>query len=157
MKVKLNPKQLSRLGQACPPGQILREGYTRKGYTRKDGVRVKSTRVPPACVVDRGAPGKTPEAKKWAKEIPELQGGVRPTLGKKDFIPGWEAKDPASERREAIRKLSTKQGCRTVRRKLMVVHNLNYRQNPPVAAKARADHDWAGEQGWCKLKRKEKK
>jgi hypothetical protein len=156
VKVKMGARELVELGaRRCPPGEILRKGYRREGYRRKDGARVKGGHVPATCIVDRGAPGKTPPARQWAREIPGLR-GLAVALGRaeKGFLPGWAADKSAGERRAAVRRNVAKQGCLTISRKLVVIHNLNFRQNPDVAQKAMSDRIWAVDQDWCRLKTK---
>lgn len=159
----MNVKARIEMGRAgCPAGEVRKAGYYRKGYRRKDGVRVKAGRVPSTCIPRRGAtPAERREAgyEKWSKKIPGLgvlRLGPSPMLGRKEFIPGWEAKDPASERRAALKKDVKREGCLTVSRKLVVVRNLNHRTNPGVANKAMADRGHIVDQDWCKLKKKRK-
>lgn len=149
MKVRMGAEELVELGRKrCPPGKILRKSFS---FIR-DGKRV---RVPSTCVVDRGAPGKTPPAQQWAREIPELRGAaIMPVLGRQDngFLPGWNAADSPEKRMAAVKKNVAKDGCLVVSRKLVVIHNLNFRQNPSVAQKAMSDRDKAVGKDWCKLK-----
>lgn len=142
MRVSMGASELVELGRSrCSPGKIWRAGHDRKvkgGGT----VRVRGT-----CIVDRGAPGKTPSGKRWAKDIP----GLRKKGG---FIPGWNHEDPASKRLAALKRDAMKETCTTTGKKLVVVHNLNFRTNPEVARAAQADHQRLEAQGWCRMKAK---
>lgn len=60
----------------CPPGQILRKGYSRKGHPRRSskgrkGSFVSRSKVPASCVKDRGKPGKT---RKQSRVLPKFSG-----------------------------------------------------------------------------------
>lgn len=116
----------------CKKGEV-----PRRGYRRKDGVRVKGT-----CVPDKGAPGKTPAAKRF---LPEM--GPRP-LG------GWKEKMAASERHSILRKQVERKGCVHVIRDLVALANVTTDRG--TETKMRADAQWLGDQGFCKLKRKER-
>ena len=43
---------------SCPKGEILRAAYVRQPYRRSNGTKVEGAIVPPACITNRGAPGK---------------------------------------------------------------------------------------------------
>lgn len=48
---------------------VTRKAYKRKAYTRKDGIKVGAADVPETTfkIRDRGAKGRTPKVKRWAK------------------------------------------------------------------------------------------
>lgn len=56
--------------------RIRRKSYVRKPYRRKSGIRVKGSRVKSArfTIKDRGAPGRTPRAKRWYSPKGTLRG-----------------------------------------------------------------------------------
>jgi hypothetical protein len=109
-------------------------------------VKGKKIHVPGGCIVDRGAPGKTPPEKRWA---------VFPK-GKKEFLPGWEYDKPAEQRRAAIRADLRREdnNCLKVQRKLLQIRNVNKRTNPEVSRIAEADRKHLVAQPYCKLKGK---
>lgn len=125
MKIKAS---VSGLGRKCPSGKILRSGYT-----TKRGVRVR-----PSCVVDTGAPGKTPPSK---RVLPKPEpGALRP----------WAKDLPLRKRRQAAATVSRRDGCVTAIRKLTLLRNLTADKATERAAKA--DADWLRRQDFCKLK-----
>lgn len=129
MRVQMGAKHLLELGRGgCPKGQVKRVGYT-----RKDGVKVKS-----ACVPDKGAPGKTPAAKRWF-----------PRDGKPL---GWKKDMTASERHGVLRRKTEQDGCRPVIRAL--VARANVTTDRETERKMRADAQWLHDQRFCKLKTK---
>jgi hypothetical protein len=81
--------------KSCPPGQILRKGYTRRRYIRRSRSRsgsrinVSGTTVAPVCVTDIGQPGKGP------KIIPPLTPNLLRQFG-------YSAHAPDSQRHSAI-------------------------------------------------------
>lgn len=131
MKIRLGAKELVELGRTrCKRGEILR-----RGYTKKDGTYVK-----PGCVPDKGAPGKTPAAKRiLPKPVPG-------ELGR------WTKAMPASERHSALRKVVDRRGCAKVIWSLTRLANLT--TDRPTKTKARSDAGWLHDQGFCKLKTK---
>jgi len=54
---------------------IERKAHTRRAYLREDGVRVKSAKVRSSVlkVEDKGAPGRTPKARRWFE--PQVETG----------------------------------------------------------------------------------
>lgn len=129
MKISVKPGQVS-LGKACPTGKILRAGYV-----RKDGVRVK-----PACVPDKGAPGKTPAAKRWAK------------FPKGPYLQDWGKNVSVPKRHMALKALTRREGCLSVSRSLTQLANVT--TDRPTETKARKDRKWLVKQDWCRLKTK---
>ncbi len=125
-------EELIELGRdrKCKPGEILR-----KGYTTKRGVR-----VPPTCVLDVGAKGKTPARKRW------FPAGVT--------LPGWSKDKPASARHAALRKLVDGKPCVTVLRDVNAIANVT--ADRETERKLRADRKWLRDQGFCKLVTKER-
>lgn len=101
----------------------------RKGYYKdvKRGPGYKRGYIPPATfkIEDRGAPGR------GKKVLPKLKKGA---LGG----PGFFDK-PARMRRKVAARLAKKHGEKSVVGRLRAIQVLNKRQNPKVAAKARAD------------------
>lgn len=124
----------------CPRGRIFRKGFTRKAFTRADGTRVDKTRVKGGCIIDRGKPGKGP------KILPTPREGA---LG------GWK-KDMSERGRHAIlKRLTKKDTCATVIRRLVLLRNIS--DDPKTDRVAEADQKWLHKQPFCKLKTKEKK
>lgn len=134
VKVQMGARELVELGRGCGPGQILR-----RGFTRKDGAY-----VPPGCVKDQGAPGRTPASKRI---LPQPKEGT---------LKGWEAKKSAPQRHAALRKAVKAEGCRAVISRLSLERGFTKRTSPSTAAKAKADQAWLRDQGFCKLKSKSK-
>ena len=109
---------------SCPKGKIRKSSYIRKAhprrsYKRSDSTRVKysyvdRTRVPSACVPDKGAPGKTPSHKK-----------VLPSIGKEYSLRryGYSTKKSESKRHEALNKASEKLHPLKVLRRLNLIAN----------------------------------
>lgn len=130
MRVGMGAKELVELGLSCPRGKIMRAGFT-----RKDGVRVG-----PACVPDKGEPGKTPAARRF---LPEL--GPRP-------LKGWKKDQPASERRRRLRTLVREEGCTDGLRTINAIANVT--TDHETERKLRADYRHVRAQKWCRLKTK---
>lgn len=155
-KTKTLRKQENRLKRAgitastvkmkdiCPPGQILRKAYVRKysktirnkGYTVRRGDQVyraypsgEGTVVKAACVKDKGLAGKGPEA-----ITPLRRGELRKY--------GYIYRNPALERKEALRKAVKAYGALGVYRKLDAVAKLAKRTAPKAAKIFRDDRDW---------------
>jgi len=132
LKVQMGARELVELGRGCGPGQIMR-----RGFTRKDGAY-----VPPGCVKDQGAPGRTPASKRI---LPQPKAGA---------LKGWEAKKSAEQRHASLRKAVKAEGCRNVISRLSLERGFTKRTSPSTAAKAKADQAWLRKQGFCKLKTK---
>ncbi len=131
-------EELVELGKArCRPGKIWRKGYTAK----KDGRKVH---VPGTCVIDQGAPGKTPAAK---RVLPA------PTPGALMF---WSHRKPQAERHEILKNLLKRKPCVTVIRDLNLLANFTKATSPATHSTARADMDWIRKQPTCVLKMKRK-
>lgn len=129
-KVSLGASELVELGRKCARGKILRSGFT-----RSDG-----TYVAPACVPDKGAPGKTPAYK---RVLPTPEPG---SLGK------WSKRMPDAARHAELKKTVDRRGCRAVIGSLTLLRNLT--ADRPTKAAAKADAAWVRKQGFCKLKTK---
>lgn len=129
MKIRMGAKQLVELGRKCPAGKILR-----KAFTRRDG-----THVAASCVPDKGAPGKTPAAKRFAKFGP-------------GYLPGWGKDKSEGERHAALRRQTAREGCVTVIRRLTQLRNVT--TDRPTEMRAKADAKWLHGQNFCKLKTK---
>lgn len=120
--------ELLELGRRrCGPGKILRRGYTTR----------RGVRVGPACVPDKGAPGKTP---------PERRILPKPEPGE---YRGWRKDLPASSRRRAVRAIVREEGCAAAIRKLTLLRNLS--ADPATKRTAKADADWVRGQPFCEL------
>ena len=119
---------------ACPTGKIRRKAYKIKSGPAK-GTRVKSV-----CVKDQGKPGKGP------KTMPSPKAGG---------LHGWTKDLPASARRKILKRVSAKKGCKSTLGDLNLLANIT--ADKPTKKKARADHKWLHNQGFCKLKTKKKK
>lgn len=118
-------EELIELGRICRRGEIRRKGYITK----------KGVRVPPVCVKDQGAPGKTSSSKKWFPE------GVE--------VPGWSKDKTAPQRRAALKKLVEKKLCKRVLADMNAIANVT--ADKPTKTKMRADRRWLKQQGACKL------
>lgn len=130
-------RELVELGKKkCPSGKIWRKGYT----ARRRGRKVS---VPGACVIDQGAPGKTPAAKRM---LPT------PTPG---AIAPWSHVQSDEKRRSILLHLLDKKPCATVIRDLNLLANFTKATSPATYAKAREDMAWVRKQPACKLKTKE--
>lgn len=105
---------------SCPPGQIMRSGYTRRNRKR--------TRVPPTCIKDLGAPGKGP--KLWTV-TPGLLGHY-----------GYKLDESAQKRRAALKRSVMNDGYATTIRRLLAVSNWVHRSQPANYKKYRADMEW---------------
>lgn len=140
MRVKMGASDLVELGKKCKSGQILRDGYRRAGYTRSDGTRVAAARVGPSCVPDKGAPGKTPAARKFM-----------PAMGPSP-LKGWHKDQAASTRHSKLRKLSEDLGCGRALKRVNVLANVT--TDKVTENKLRSDYKWLRGQGFCRLKSK---
>lgn len=124
-----------RLGAAktCPRGYIMRKGYTTR----------KGVRVGPHCTPDTGKPGKTPPKERI---LPKPEPGG---LG------GWSKDLPEGGRQEALKRLTGREGCGTVIKRLVLLRNLT--ADAATKRTAQGDEDWLRKQGFCRLKTKAKK
>lgn len=128
----------------CPPGQVLRKAYIRKysntirkrGYTVRRGDQVyraypsgEGTVVKAACIKDKGLEGKGPQV------ITPLRSGE---LRKYGYI----YRNPALERKEALRKAVKAYGVLGVYRKLDAVAKLSKRAAPKASKIFKEDRDW---------------
>jgi hypothetical protein len=96
----------------------------RKAYTRKDGTRVKATTY---LARDRGAPGKTPESKKWYEHDVEMN---------------WHKEMPESTRRSNA--LSAHGGNElAIARALQALSNVTTDAETKRLARADADYFFA--------------
>lgn len=116
----------------CPRGYILRTGYETK----------KGVEVGPACVPDTGKPGKTPAAERI---LPKPEPGA---------LKGWSKDRPAKERRKALEKITKREGCATVIRRLTLLQNIT--TDKPTERLAMEDKEWLRGRGFCELKSKKK-
>jgi hypothetical protein len=132
----------------CPKGYILRKGYTRKfkntvkqlGYTVRRGSRVFTVRpkknsihVGPACIKDRGLPGKGPR---------EGQGSFA-KLRKGELLQfGYSYRLSDSVRRAALKRAVDRYGALGVFRKLDAVAKLSLRTAPDASHIFALDRDW---------------
>jgi hypothetical protein len=128
----------------CPPGMILRKGYTRKYTTavRTSGFTVKkhgkAYRVQPtakdmfvksSCIKNVGKPGKGPK----------LFGPLRKgELAKY----GYSFRASESERHGALKKAITEYGSTGVFRKLNAVAKLTKRASPKASNVFSKDREW---------------
>ena len=132
----------------CPPGTIMRKGYTRKfresitksGFTvRRKGkmytVRPKATavHVPSSCVKDKGAKGKGPQ--------------IFGKLRKGDLIKyGYQYRLSDRLRRKALEKAEVAYGALTLFHKLDAISKLSRRTVPDASKIFSQDRDWVSEQ-----------
>jgi len=130
--------------QDCPPGYILRKGYTRKfsknvksnGFTvRRKGtlytVRPKANEITVAasCIKDRGLPGK------GKNSIGKLRKG--------ELIKyGYQYRLSDANRRKALEKAIKQYGVLSVYRKLDAVAKLSVRTAPDASKIFSKDRNW---------------
>lgn len=117
------------MSNQCPPGKILRKGFSRKAHSRKSYQRknsskvkksfVRRSEVPSTCVPDTGAPGKTPESRKI---LPKL--GTEVSLRKY----GYSTKKSSAQRQKSLKRASAKFGPLKVLRRLNLIRN--YQPDP---------------------------
>lgn len=111
-------------GDACPPGMILRSGYTakRKGTTY---------RVKRACIKDRGAKGRWQTVRRMM--------GIGP-LSRGDLTSlGYSHTKPTAERHAAVDKAVSKYGRAATIRKLNAIAVYSKRTAPTRAATYKRD------------------
>ena len=132
---------------SCPEGYTLRKGYTRKfsksiksnGFTvRRKGTvytvrpKVNTVRVPPACIKNRGLPGK---GVKEGEGIGKLRKG--------ELIKyGYQYRLSDSLRQAALKKAIKRYGALSVYRKLDAVAKLSLRTAPDASGIFVKDRDW---------------
>ena len=122
-------EELIELGRKkCRSGQILRKGFTTR----------KGVKVPPVCVTDTGAKGKTPKSKRWFPESVD--------------IGPWAKRKPAGQRRAILKDLLDGRPCGSVLRDVNAVANVT--ADKETKQKLRADYKWLRAQDVCKLKSK---
>jgi hypothetical protein len=129
--IKLN--SLLKGGKTCPPGKILREGYTatRKKKTLIGRLLKRGTtyRVKPTCIKNKGAPGKGP-----AVIGPLKQGDLTSK--------GYSSKNSASQRHAALAQAVGAYGRLSTLRKLNAIAVLNKNVAPSRAKTFKTDRDW---------------
>lgn len=135
----------------CPPGYILRKGYTRKyrsavaqsGFTvRRKGklytIRPtsRSIHVPASCIKDRGLPGKGPRSGKGFGQ-----------LRKGDLIKyGYQYRLSDALRHRALKKAIQQYGRTSVFHKLDAIAKLSKRTAPNASDIFARDRAWVMEQ-----------
>lgn len=119
---------------SCPKGKIKRKAYQRAAYKRSDGTRVKATKVPAACIKDRGLPGKTKK-----NIIGPLKKDI---LGKYGYEDIDEKSDLSRHRALGKAHRSKKESDLSVYRRLIALSTLNKRTNPKVSKILRNDAKW---------------
>ena len=131
----------------CPKGYIKRRVYTRKfissvkttGFTvRRKGTvytvrpKLNTVRVPPACIKNRGLPGK---GVKEGEGIGKLRKG--------ELIKyGYQYRLSDSLRQAALKKAIKRYGALSVYRKLDAVAKLSLRTAPDASGIFVKDRDW---------------
>jgi hypothetical protein len=134
----------------CPKGYILRRGYTRKfrpsvkatGFTvRRKGTvftvrpKANTVKVPPACIKNRGLPGKGPR-----------EGEGIGKLRKGELIRyGYQYRLSNSLRQAALKKAVKHFGALSVYRKLDAVAKLSIRTAPDASSVFGKDRNWIRE------------
>lgn len=116
---------MSSTTRRCPPGQIQRVAYQKQS----------GTRVPAACITDRGLPGKTPASQR----IPVSREDDLGRFGYQGI-----RKMAAPQRHEALVKAAEAYGALAVYRKLNALMVLNRNTVPTVSDIFRRDRDWLG-------------
>jgi hypothetical protein len=133
--------------EGCPPGHILRRGYTRKfrnevkreGYTVRRGEKLFTVRpkrnaayVSPTCIKDRGLPGRG-----------VAQGeGIGPLKKGALLKYGYSFRLADSVRHKALKKAVENYGALSTYRKLDAVAKLSLRTAPDAAKIFSLDRDW---------------
>jgi len=130
--------------KSCPPGQILRKGYTRRYTTtvREKGFTVRranktyraypksgSTMIKTTCIKDRGLPGKGQPV------FGELKRGE---LRKHGYV----YRKSMQERHEALKKAAKEYGRLNLYHKLDAVYKLSKRTAPEASKVFKEDRDW---------------
>jgi hypothetical protein len=134
----------------CPTGYIMRRGYTRRfrpsvkttGFTvRRKGTvytvrpKANTVRVPPACIKNRGLPGKGPR-----------EGEGIGKLRKGELIKyGYQYRLSDSLRQMALKKAIKRYGALSVYRKLDAVAKLSLRTAPDASEIFVKDRNWVRE------------
>jgi hypothetical protein len=137
----------TRKNSGCPKGYIMRKGYTRRfrpsvkssGFTvRRKGTiytvrpKANSITVPPACIVNRGLPGKGP---KEGEGIGKLRKG--------ELIKyGYQYRLSDSLRHSALKRAIKRYGALSVFRKLDAVSKLSLRTAPDASKIFTLDRNW---------------
>ena len=137
----------TRKNNGCPKGYIMRKGYTRRfrpsvkatGFTVRRKGKVFTVRptantitVPPACIKDRGLPGKGPK-----------EGDGIGKLRKGELIKyGYQYRLSDSLRQAALKKAIKRFGALSVYRKLDAVAKLSLRTAPDASKIFTRDRDW---------------
>lgn len=140
-KEKLLPSIRSLSRRACPPGMIERKEYARKystavvqkGFKTTKGTRhpkkTNLTYVGPACVKDRGLPGKGKQS------IGPLRKGELSKYG-------YSMRESQEDRHKALRKAIEEYGALGVYRKLDAVTKLTERTIPDASKIYEKDRNW---------------
>lgn len=115
-----------------------RKAHTRRAFTRKPDIRVKRstvklTRVPPARIEDRGAPGKWSD--KYGPGIGKLKPGGLTKYG-------YTVRKRMPARHRALRKAVHKHGPLSTFRKLNAVAVYSHRTDKDASQKYTADRNW---------------
>lgn len=122
-------EELIELGRKkCRSGQILRKGFTTR----------KGVKVPPVCVTDTGAKGKTSKGDRWFPE------GVD--------IGNWAKRKSTGQRRAILKDLLDGRPCGSVLQDVKAVANVT--ADKETKRKLRSDYKWLRAQDVCKLKSK---
>jgi hypothetical protein len=137
----------TRKNNGCPKGYILRRSYTRRfrpsvkstGFTvRRKGTvytvhpKANTIRVPAACIVNRGLPGKGP---KEGEGIGKLRKG--------ELIKyGYQYRLSDSLRQSALKKAIKRYGALSVYHKLDAVAKLSLRTAPDASKIFSRDREW---------------
>jgi hypothetical protein len=140
----------TRKNSGCPKGYIMRRGYTRRfrpsvketGFTvRRKGTvftvrpKTNTVKVGPACIKDRGLPGKGPR-----------EGEGIGKLRKGELIKyGYQYRLSDSLRQSALKKAIKRFGALSVYRKLDAVAKLSLRTAPDASKIFTRDRDWVRE------------
>lgn len=150
-KTMRNTKKRGGNTNQCPPGTILRKGYTRRfrsnikehGYTvRRRGTlyRVKPTKneiyIPAACIKDRGLPGKGP-----------VEGEGIGSLRKGKLLKyGYSYRLSDRQRHEALKRAMKAYGASTVYHMLDAVAKYSMRTAPQAHVIFKDDAEWVRSQ-----------
>ena len=119
------------VGGHCPPGMLMRRAYTARRRSRSRS-RSKSYRVRARCVRGSGA-DPSHHVPKRQRVIPKLKDGTLRSQG-------YDTKESATLRHEALRRAVNTYGYRTVMGKVNAVYVLN--RNKPVGKVFEADKAW---------------
>lgn len=105
--------------------RVTRKAHRRKPYRKRTGVRVKGSTVKKATYFtkDKGAPGRTPVARRWF-------------VAEKGALKGWKAEMPATKRRTILNRMVRTDSYATTIRRLNALKNVSTSRKADASASA---------------------